>query len=157
MTEVMIEIFDGPRRFAFVAEASTLRRLIPERAIGTYLLLRAGRPVYIGRSDSCLRARLAGHERLGMADHVVWEICRTSIEAFHGESAWFHRLRDSADCLNTVHPAPPVGASATCPFCEPGAAAALEHALRRPGVCIHGAGDADRNGGSPQTTKEERP
>jgi hypothetical protein len=158
--------FESPWRLAFRADRRTLARLIPPHTIGTYLLLRGGSPIYIGRSDCCLRSRLVSHERLGSAEHVVWEIYTSAMAAFYSEAAWFHRLVTSKYCLNQIHPAAPLGGAATCPLCEPGAAEALEHALRRRRVelggagggsrgATHGVGEADREGGSPQTIKEE--
>lgn len=99
----------------FTAEA--VRSLMPRAVIGAYLLLREGEPVYIGRSDNCLRTRLSKHPLLGEVSHVAWQPCRNAQHAYMLEAYWFHRLKDAATTLNSIHPARPHNWSRECPFC----------------------------------------
>jgi hypothetical protein len=107
-----------PRRFAFRATREVVNRLIPPHTIGAYLLLEDTAPIYVGRSDFCIRSRLDGHELLVVATHVVWEPCNTSKRAYLMESAWFHRLKGLRGFLNQIHPARPINANYDCPFCD---------------------------------------
>jgi hypothetical protein len=115
MRGLKVEI--GPsNRFAFPFTRTTVNALIPAGVVGVYLLLAAERPVYIGRSDQCLRTRLRFHGHLGNATHVVWNVCRSPVEAFLLESAWFHWL--GLRRLNRIHPARPRDTAVRCPYCE---------------------------------------
>lgn len=105
------------RRFAFRFAPEVVRVMIPSSAIGKYLLIDNGVPVYIGRSDRCTRTRLSNHPLLGNATHFVWERCRHSFHAFCLEAFWFHRLQESSELLNTIHPARPANFNRPCPFC----------------------------------------
>lgn len=113
-------LFDEPRQFAFMATPAVVRALVPSEKPGVYMLLRMEVPFYVGRSDSCVRARIAGHPLLSMATHVAWETCATPQQAYRLESAWFHTLRLTAELANRIHPARPAGESANCPFCSTG-------------------------------------
>jgi hypothetical protein len=104
-------------RFAMPARPTWVRAMIPERVMGTYMLLKGGQPVYVGRSDHCLRDRLAGHELLGRASHFAWEACPSPLRAFLLESFWYDKLRDAPGFLNDIHPAQPAGNSYPCPYC----------------------------------------
>jgi hypothetical protein len=121
----------GPRRFAFELTPATVRAVIPKGALGVYLLLKNGTPLYVGRSDSCVRERLATHAIDGVATHFAWEPCGDDHRAFVLESFWYHHMRDLPGILNVVHPARPVGSNGRCPFCEDGDVAALAYALSR--------------------------
>lgn len=103
-------------RLAIPADPGWLRVLIPSSVIGSYLLLDNDRPIYVGRSDTCLQVRLANHELLGSASHVIWEVCSSARQAFHMESFWYDRLKPGG-LLNQVHPARPAGHLWPCPFC----------------------------------------
>lgn len=104
-------------RFAVPAEPAWVRNMIPTGVVGTYVLLRRGRPFYVGRSDHCLVSRLIGHEYLPRASHVVWEICRDPVQAFHREAYLYDDSRRLPGFLNRVHPARPAGHTGECPFC----------------------------------------
>jgi hypothetical protein len=104
-------------RIAVPADTAWIRALIPERVLGAYMLLRGSSPLYAGRSDTCLATRLTGHELLPRASHLVWEVCRDPVRAFHCEAFWYDRCRDLPGFLNRVHPARPVGHDRGCPFC----------------------------------------
>lgn len=119
----------SPTRFAFRLASGTIRAVIPRGAAGVYLLLKDGAPLYVGRSDLCVRERLATHALAGTATHFVWEPCEDPDRAFVLESFWFHRLRDLPAVLNAVHPASPKGSEVHCPFCDDGDVAALAYAL----------------------------
>jgi hypothetical protein len=119
-----------PARMAFQLKPATIKALVPGRVPGTYLLLAGSKPIYVGRSDTCLRTRLARHNHLSKASHVLWEPASTSATAFALEAFWFHKHSDSL--LNKVHPASPRGQRMKCPFCSCSTEQALRHALRRP-------------------------
>lgn len=114
------------KRLAFRLTPSTIRALIPPRTRGTYMLLDRRTPIYVGRSDACLRTRLATHNHRGRATHVLWEVARTPKSAYLLEAYWFHR-QDLQ--LNQIHPAYPAGTPTICPFCDPRARSALQTAL----------------------------
>jgi hypothetical protein len=118
------------RRMAFPFVPRVVRGLIPPHTIGAYLLVRDARPVYVGRSDHCLRCRLSDHELLGSASHFFWEPFRDAVRAFHFEAIWFHRLSGMLGFLNRAHPARPSGHTADCPFCDSRDALGLAVALR---------------------------
>lgn len=113
-------LFHEARQLAFLATPAVVRAFLPPKNPGVYMLLRMGVPFYVGRSDNCLRTRLAHHPLLPMATHVAWHTCTTSLQAWRLESAWFHRLRKSSELHNQIHPAQPAGESNSCPFCSTG-------------------------------------
>ncbi len=106
----------GP--FAIPATPQWIRAMVPEGVVGAYLLLKGERPFYVGRSDNCLANRLCGHELLDEASHVVWEVCRDPVRAFHCEAFWYDRSRGTPSLRNRVHPARPAGFDGECPFCS---------------------------------------
>lgn len=113
-------LFDEARQLAFVATPAVVRAFLPTKKPGVYMLLRMGVPFYVGRSDNCIRTRLARHPLLPNATHVAWHTCRSALQAYRLESAWFHRLRRCAELHNQIHPAQPAGESNSCPFCSTG-------------------------------------
>lgn len=115
-------------RMAFRLRPATIRAMLPRRVPGTYLLLAGTTPVYVGRSDVCLRTRLSRHNHLSKASHVLWEPARTPGEAFALEAFWFHRHHKSL--INKAHPAPPRGSRMPCPFCTGMTGQALRRSLR---------------------------
>lgn len=125
----MLAPVDPPRRLAFTLAPDTLRELIPPRTIGAYLLLDGMVPIYVGRSDHCLRDRLSTHNHRHLATHVLWQPTRTRLEAYLLEAFWFHGHR--ASLINKIHPGAPTDSGRACPFCE-SVDAALEDALGRP-------------------------
>lgn len=98
-----------------------LAALLPRGLSGAYVLLRGGRPRYVGRSDACLLARLSGHDLRGDATHVAWTVCADAAHAFHAECHWYHAMAGEAGVLNRIHPASPRRSGLACQFC--GAAA----------------------------------
>jgi len=123
-------------RFAFRFNPETVRALVPDDVAGVYLLLFEGEGIYVGRSDTCLRTRLAYHPYLRYASYFTYEICRNSHRAFYLEAYWFHRLqRDKFQrFLNCIHPAKPQGFSQRCPFCTPNDSKAIKHVLSKLGI-----------------------
>jgi hypothetical protein len=105
-------------RFAIPADPAWIRSMVPEGVAGAYLLLREGRPFYVGRSDSCLAGRLTRHELLGQASHLLWEVCRDPVRAYHCEAYLYDSSRHTPGFLNRVHPARPAGYEGGCPFCS---------------------------------------
>lgn len=117
------------RRLGFIFLPQVVRAIVPPGRVGVYMLLdEQGHPVYVGRSDSCVRQRLANHEHVGAAAYFTWEPL-TSERAFHIESWWFHHLFGDAATLNRRHPAPPAHSEAGCPFCGNADLPALRRAL----------------------------
>lgn len=117
------------RRLAFPLIPATVRAIVPARAIGAYLLLQGDRPVYVGRSDRCVRARLAAHPLLHIATHFIWEPCSRPLAAFFLESLWFHRLSGQSAVLNLAHPASPEF-GVRCLVCREDYGEALVRALK---------------------------
>lgn len=114
-------------QMAFRFTSGVVRAMLPLNHAGVYALLQKGQPVYIGRSDRCLRRRLSTHGYLGVASHVVWEVAASACRAFHLECFWFHHYQYRL--LNVLHPARPAGTTLVCPFCSPAEARALARAL----------------------------
>jgi hypothetical protein len=106
------------RRVGFRFESKVLRAVIPPAALGTYLLLVEDEPIYVGRSDTCVRTRLCMHGLGQVATHFVWEPAREAWQGFCLEAAWWHRRADWPMLLNAIHPAIPLGDERTCPFCD---------------------------------------
>lgn len=105
-------------RLALPAEPGWIRALIPSGHVGAYLLLRDNMPIYVGRSDRCLRRRLCGHEKIAEASHIVWEPCRDPLRAFYLEALWYDQLSHLPSLRNQIHPARPEGNGTPCPFCS---------------------------------------
>jgi len=132
-TEAPVKVVTGSRaRLAFRFTPETIRLHIPGQVVGSYLLLAHRHPVYIGRSDTCLRRRLETHPLLGTATHVTWEAASSPDRAFLSEAFWYHELQRDHEVLNLVHPARPAGSDRSCPYCSPGQAErrALQLAFR---------------------------
>lgn len=110
--------FAAPARHAFPLRPAVVRALVGSGVPGVYLLLRDGSPAYVGRSDICVQTRLADHPLMGVAQHFVWQPCRTVVHAFHMESYWYHILREAGIGANLIHPARPAGQAEPCPFCH---------------------------------------
>lgn len=122
-------VHESRARHAYPMRPEIIRGFLPPGYSGAYMLLRAGRPIYVGRSDTCLRLRLASHPHVAKASHVMWEICRDPWQAFVLEAALFHRLQHVPDVLNRVHPGKPAPYTRGCPFCSAGDVAALRRLL----------------------------
>lgn len=136
--DVPVKLLAGTgARLAFRFTPAAIRLCIPCQVVGSYLLLDDRHPVYIGRSDTCLRRRLESHPLLGAATHVVWEAASTPDKAFLSEAFWFHELRRHHLVINLVHPARPAGSDRNCPYCR--ADEAERRALQRafPGRSAH--------------------
>ncbi|WP_159030867.1 hypothetical protein [Streptomyces sp. 769] len=106
---------------------------IPAGTIGAYVLLRneqqQATPLYVGRSDTCLRRRLTRHPLRGRATHFVAAPTLNRYQAFAIESAWYHRYLSSGTSItNQIHPASPARTGRRCPFC---CETEIERALRR--------------------------
>lgn len=114
---------------AYRALPNVVRALVPVDTPGAYVLFNERAPFYVGRSDHCLRERIAGHPLLPRATHVTWTSCSTAIGAYHLESAYFHAWTAHGSLLNRIHPAKPAGVLTECPFCGAGDCLALRIAL----------------------------
>jgi hypothetical protein len=105
-------------RFAFALAPSRVKALLPAGLPGAYLLLdRTGHPIYVGRSDLCLRSRLLRHPLRGTASHFAAAAADGARGAFMLESYWWHRYRQQGELLNLIHPAHTGNADDFCQFC----------------------------------------
>lgn len=114
---------DAPTRFSFPFTSRYISASLPAGLPGSYLLLnRTGRPLYVGRSDQCLRQRLLGHPLRGRATHFTAAVADSSRGAYLLECYWWHRYRrDGVELMNRIHPAT-FDPAVPCPFCNPIAA-----------------------------------
>lgn len=123
-----LELGDFPHpAWRFLPEV--VRQIVPANTPGVYALFVDRRPVYVGRSDRCLRSRLVRHNHAALASHFSWRAARSAWQAFALESAWFHWMVEHGQGLNAIHPAKPVGSHGVCPFCDPRLDTALNLAL----------------------------
>lgn len=106
---------------AYLYERSLIKELIPSGSAGVYIL---GKyldglfiPVYVGRSDSCLLARLLGHNHKQKATHVQWKLLSSAKKAFNMECTLYHTYEEEG-FLNQIHPASPKGSHLICPICS---------------------------------------
>lgn len=105
---------------------------VPAGTVGAYLLVeqdrRGVRPLYVGRSDTCLRRRLSRHPLQGRATHFVISPARDSRQAFALESYWYHQYSAQGGSLtNRIHPASPARTGHRCPFCPESAVVRAFH------------------------------
>lgn len=112
----VMRFVDPPQRYAMSFESRVVRQLIPCELPGTYMLYDGSTPVYVGRSDRCLRSRLLSHPYRGRASHVCWQPMASPLDAFRLEGIWFHDL-PPIQRWNLAHPARPHGTDAECPGC----------------------------------------
>lgn len=105
-------------RYAFALNAPSITAALPKGSIGAYLLLTAGgSPIYVGRSDTCLRQRLLRHPLRRKATHFTATVVSAPHEAYMLECYWWHRYRrDGTPHINLSHPAGQPQIS-HCPFC----------------------------------------
>lgn len=127
------EPYEGNGSVALRFTRSVVNMQIPAGTIGAYLLLRheqeQATPLYVGRSDTCLRRRLTRHPLRGRATHFVAAPTANCHQAYAIESAWYHRyLVTNTPITNQIHPASPTGTGRRCPFCPE---TEIERALRR--------------------------
>jgi hypothetical protein len=74
---------------------------------------------YVGRSDWCVRRRLAGHNHLYQFDYFIVRRAVSAAEAFAFECEAWHALEHRhAHMLNRYHPAAPAGTGFDCPYCK---------------------------------------
>lgn len=94
-----------------------IRAMLPTDTIGTYTLWSGATPVYIGRSDTCLRRRLLEHStRRPYGTRFTFDVSRTPQDAFAMECSLFHALGDTTS--NIEHPPRANRADPACPFCR---------------------------------------
>lgn len=94
-----------------------IRAMIPEGTIGTYTLWSADAPIYIGRSDTCLRRRLLEHAAVRADDvRFTFDVSRSIQDAFAMECSLFHALGDVTS--NIDHPPRARRTDPACPFCQ---------------------------------------
>lgn len=98
---------DRACRLAWPLKRSHVRASIPSGVPGSYILLGCdGAPLYVGRSDGCLRTRLSRHPLADAATHFCATVTATPRQAWLLESYWWHRYqRDGVRLMNQIHPA----------------------------------------------------
>lgn len=92
-----------------------VRATIPPGWAGTYILHRAGEPIYVGRSDTDLRRRLIQHCGTEKGEYFSYDTHYSATAAFEVECSLYHSLQDSI--INILHPDAPNFSDASCPFC----------------------------------------
>lgn len=101
----LIAALQNPLRY----ETEVVRRAVPADVPGVYVLLRpAGQrpsPVYVGRSDRCLRSRLLKHPHR-KSEYFAFAECRSPLVAYLAERRAYWWLRP---VLNEAFPALPDG------------------------------------------------
>jgi hypothetical protein len=131
MTGVMFAEPVGISRVAILLRAGVVRSTVPRGIIGAYCVYRKRAPVYVGRSDHCIRARLLAHAASSLGTHFAWERTSDATGAFLLESLWYHRIRALGSGLNLVHPARRLAEGGpTCPICDERLRDAMMLALR---------------------------
>jgi hypothetical protein len=99
-----------------------VRHVICPGCVGAYALghIEGGFvPGYVGRSDRCLRERLARHEQLGAFDYFIVRLVQDVAGAFEAECALWHTCTQEGHQLeNRAHPARPRGTQLVCPYCD---------------------------------------
>lgn len=99
-----------------------VRRVIRPGTIGVYQLARYEKGHltvgYVGRSDSCLRNRLARHNHLSDFDYFWYRPESGPQRAFLLEAGMWHALKADLPLLNHIHPAVPIGSRIVCPYCS---------------------------------------
>ena len=110
-------MFEHPQRRLYRLSPWLVRALVPVAYIGTYSLYRFGEaePIYVGRSDICLRNRLLRHAHTKRADYFNYDIQSTLEKCFIAECSAYHAMLGKID--NLIHPAPPKGLDIKCSFC----------------------------------------
>ncbi|MEH2046660.1 hypothetical protein [Nostoc sp.] len=91
-----------------------IRVLILQGVIGVYTLFN-NKPVYVGRFDFNVQARLLIHASNKRAKYFQLEVFYTPVQAFIYECAGFHAWQEHL--YNRIHPDSPNGANMVCPFC----------------------------------------
>jgi hypothetical protein len=98
--------------------------IIPRNTLGVYILFKriAGivAPIYVGRSDSCLRQRLRTHNYRDRATHFAFSSSPDVEGAFHDECSLYHTYADEeeAGLLNEIHPPIPRHTGLKCRICS---------------------------------------
>lgn len=93
-----------------------VRCLLPDDAIGTYVLWDQEQPVYAGRSDTSLRRRLIEHARVLAGTHFTFNVIHSPAAAFDLECSLYHALPRTI--RNQIHPDRPEHVAAECSFCR---------------------------------------
>lgn len=102
-----------PRRYAL--KPWLIRALIPERTLGAYVLWSPSAPVYVGRSDTCLRRRLVEHARSWPDIFFTYDVAFSGQDAYSMECSLFHALGERTS--NIDHPQRCGANDPLCPFC----------------------------------------
>ena len=92
-----------------------IRALIPVGVVGTYILWSPTAPVYIGRSDTCLRRRLTEHAANWPEIFFTYDVAISIEDAYAMECSLFHALADHT--TNIDHPTRAGSGDLGCPFC----------------------------------------
>jgi hypothetical protein len=114
---VSIEI-ESRRSVALPLGEPYIHAVIPVAIKGVYVLLDSQKPVYVGRSDVCLRNRLDAHARCKFGTHFMWQPVLSTLAGYYLEAYLFHKYSPLYRVRNRIHPDIPSGELATCPFCH---------------------------------------
>lgn len=108
---------DEPAGPPFRLRRSVVDREAPPGAPGIYVLsYDRTQEARVGRTDTDLRAALAGYE--GEYAYFYFEAIEADDERYFRECELFHRLGgDRGQLDDTIHPVPPTGLEADCPVC----------------------------------------
>lgn len=90
-----------------LAEPMWIKKTIPKRTMGIYIMVSDREVIYVGRSDECLHARLVNHEHLCHAKLIAWIKCSSKRWAYILESKWYNKIKDKVGILNKIEPAKP--------------------------------------------------
>ncbi|MCV6620117.1 MAG: hypothetical protein OIF51_00015 [Cellvibrionaceae bacterium] len=84
-----------------------ISELIPNGIPGAYVLYKDEQPIYVGRSDTCLKRRLLSHDYRTLATHATWQIANNPEQAYHYECFWYDWAKEKPGFLNQISPARP--------------------------------------------------
>ena len=113
----VVEFEPGPRSMAVPFDPAWMRSMLAPDLAGVYVLIEGDKPIYVGRSDTCLLRRLVAHEHRVRSSHVVWALRPDPVHAYLAECHWYHRLGGREMLINERHPASP-RPGVRCPFCD---------------------------------------
>jgi len=88
-------------------DAAWINEMIPANTLGAYILLEETKPIYIGRSDTCLKRRLLKHNHRSKATHLIWQIAKSPLQAYQFESYWYQWAIEHGGFINQISPAKP--------------------------------------------------
>lgn len=104
-----------------------IRALIPPKQVGSYILYRAGEPIYVGRSDTDLQHRLLQHAATSAGDYFRYDVHPSASHAFQAECSLYHAIE--GPLTNRIHPDAPDYLDIDCSFCSSSLSDVLDNRL----------------------------